>query len=80
MNNGDWVTINRQYAKQHGESNLGGKYEIISKKVPARKLFTEANSVHEFGYDESGRIDPILAAALGIGSAGLLGYANMEER
>jgi hypothetical protein len=51
INTGDWVTINRKYAKEHGESSLGGNYKIISKTVFADEIFTEGNSIHEFGYD-----------------------------
>jgi len=51
INRGDWVTLSRLYAKSHGESALNGNYRIISKKVYARDLFTDGNSIHEFGYD-----------------------------
>ena len=51
INAGDWVTINKKYAEEHGKAHLNNKYKIISKKVPARHLYTDANSVHEFGYD-----------------------------
>ena len=57
INPGDWVTINRQYAKAHGESNLRGNYRIISKKVWARDLFTDGNSIHEWGYNPQPRVD-----------------------
>ena len=50
INPGDWVTINRGYAKQHGESNLPGGYRIISKKVRAGDIFTSGDSFHEWGY------------------------------
>lgn len=52
INPGDWVTINRKYAIDHGESNLGGKgnYKIISKKVTAKDIYTDGNSIHEWGY------------------------------
>ena len=48
----DWVTIVREYAELHGESgNAGGDgYNILSKKVKASELFTEANSLHEWGW------------------------------
>lgn len=78
INNGDWVTLSRAYAKEHGEGALNGKYKILSQKVPARKLFTDGNSIHEFGYDESGKITPemlqLLAGGglLGVGSYGAL--------
>ena len=47
---GDWVTINKDYAKLHG---YGWKSKILSKEVKAKEIFTEANSVHEFGYNPS---------------------------
>ena len=48
---GDWVTINRAYATEHGESTLEGNYKIISKQVHARDIWTDGNSIHEWGYD-----------------------------
>ena len=51
INRGDWVTINRKYAAQHGESARRGDYTIISKRVPARDIFTNGDSIHEWGYD-----------------------------
>lgn len=50
---GDWVTPSRKYAVEHGETYLGGKYKIQVKMVPAKTLFTDANSPYEFGYDPS---------------------------
>uniref|UniRef100_A0A6M3XFR8 Uncharacterized protein n=1 Tax=viral metagenome TaxID=1070528 RepID=A0A6M3XFR8_9ZZZZ len=47
---GDWVTVNRAYAKQHGESTLGGKYEIIENTVKANDLTTNADYFVEQGY------------------------------
>lgn len=47
---GDWVTINKDYAKQHGESVLNDDYKIASKSVPASHVWTNADSIHEFGY------------------------------
>lgn len=51
INKGDWVTLSRSYAKEHGKSNLNNKYVIISKTVRADQLFTDGNSLNEFGYD-----------------------------
>ncbi len=48
---GNWVTISRAYAKEHGDSSLNGEYRIISKTVYAGELFTDGNSLHEQGYD-----------------------------
>jgi hypothetical protein len=78
INNGDWVTINRQYAKEHGQGALGGNYKIISKSVPARKLFTNGDSLHEFGYDESGNATLGALGLLGIGTGAMV-YAGQKE-
>lgn len=53
INAGDWVTLTKDYAKDHGESALKGDYKIISKKVKAKDLWTNADSIHEFGYHPS---------------------------
>jgi hypothetical protein len=47
---GDWVTPNLDYAKQHGLYFDDG-YHIIEKTVPAKHIWTNADSIHEFGYD-----------------------------
>lgn len=53
INAGDWVTPVKSYAREHGNSNLGGRgnYRVVQKRVQARHLFTEGNSLLEFGYD-----------------------------
>jgi hypothetical protein len=51
INPGDWVTINKSYAIEHGKSNLRGNYRILSKTVPAKTLFTTGDSIHEWGYN-----------------------------
>jgi hypothetical protein len=53
INPGDWVTINRQYAVEHGQSNLQKRYRILTKTVKAKDLYTVGDSVHEWGYDPS---------------------------
>jgi hypothetical protein len=45
------VTINKEYAKEHGRDNLRNNYKIISKTVSSKFLFTDGNSIHEWGYD-----------------------------
>lgn len=50
INAGDWVTLSKDYAKNHGESVLGNDYKILSQKVKAKDLWTNADSIHEFGY------------------------------
>lgn len=50
INDGDWVSINRNYAKIHGKHNLNNKFKIITKTVRAKDLYTDGNSIHEWGY------------------------------
>jgi RNA polymerase sigma factor (sigma-70 family) len=51
INRGDWVTINPRYAHDHGKSALNGRYHVLSKTVPASHIFTNGDSIHEWGYD-----------------------------
>ncbi len=48
---GDWVAITPAYAKEHGRAHLQGAYKIITKTVHARDIYTEGNSLDEWGYD-----------------------------
>ena len=50
INNGDWVTTSRMYAKEHGESHLNNNYKIVTKTVKASQLYTDGNSIFEWGY------------------------------
>lgn len=50
IRSGDWVTISKEYAKDHGEANLNGDYKIASKLVPARHIYTNGDSHLEWGY------------------------------
>lgn len=54
---GDWVTISKEYAKEHGEGALKGDYKIASKRVPASDLYTNGDSIHEWGYHPGQRSD-----------------------
>ena len=54
INPGDWVTLSKDYAKTHGESVLDKNYKILSKNVKAKELWTNADSIQEFGYNPSG--------------------------
>ncbi len=54
---GDWVTISKEYAKEHGEGALKGDYKIASKMVPASDLYTNGDSIHEWGYHPGQRSD-----------------------
>lgn len=50
LRKGDWVTLSRLYAVEHGESNLKNGFTIVSARVRAKELFSEGNSLNEFGY------------------------------
>lgn len=50
INDGDWVTINPDYAKLHGKNNLK-KYKILTKTVSAKTLYTYGDNIHEWGYN-----------------------------
>ena len=52
LRNSDWVTPSRDYAVQHGQSSLDGKYRIISAKVALNRLWWDGNSIAELGYDD----------------------------
>ena len=51
INRGDWVTTSRAYATGHGAGPLRGNYRILTKTVKAKDLYTDGNSIMEFGYD-----------------------------
>lgn len=56
INPGDWVTPSREYARQHGESNLydttrmRGVYNIISREVTAKELVWPGDYLPEWGW------------------------------
>lgn len=50
INNGDWVTINPAYAREHGQSNIG-QFRVLTKTVSAKNLYNEGD-VNEWGYNE----------------------------
>ena len=50
INAGDWVTLSPSYADSHLLSNLEEGH-VIKKKIPARDLWFDGDSINEFGYD-----------------------------
>lgn len=50
IEDGNWVTTVRAYARDHGEAWLKNDFRILEKTVPASSLWTEGNSIFEFGY------------------------------
>jgi hypothetical protein len=51
INPGDWVAITREYADAHGESRFDGDYDVIEMQVRAGDIFTNGDSIQEWGYD-----------------------------
>jgi len=51
INNGDWVTINKAYAINHGRTQLNNRYKILVKTVKAKHVYSNGDSIHEWGYD-----------------------------
>ena len=49
---GDWVTPSMEYAREHGESNLDGKYRIISHRVYIKDVYWNGDDICEWGYDD----------------------------
>ena len=58
INAGDWVAIDRRYANDHGESALHGRYRVLTKRVPAYTLFTNGDSIQEWGYHPNASVVP----------------------
>ena len=50
IEDGDFVTPSRLYAQQHNDLVHDGKGTILQRKVKAKTLITEGNSLNEFGY------------------------------
>lgn len=48
INPGDWVSISRDYVVEHGRMFKENK--ILSKTVRAKELFTDGNSINEWGW------------------------------
>lgn len=52
INPGDWVTLSRAYAHQHGyQDDPGGDWPIVYADVPATSVWTDGNDPSEYGYD-----------------------------
>ena len=50
---GDWVALNINYVLEHAEGGFGDdgdEYLVLSALVPASTLWTEGNSIQEWGY------------------------------
>ncbi len=47
---GDWITLSKIYADQHGWAYLEEGYDVITKKVKAKEVFTSGDGLPEWGY------------------------------
>ena len=50
ISSGDMVTISRVQAAKHGKKHFGGDFEIVSKVVQAKSLYSGSDGLHEWGY------------------------------
>lgn len=50
INKGDWVTLSKEYAKYHNESQFNGKGNIVEKKVKATDIQYAGDDINEWGY------------------------------
>jgi 8-oxo-dGTP pyrophosphatase MutT (NUDIX family) len=49
---GDWVSLSKDYARQHGmQENPHDDWPVIKTSVPAKHLHTDADDFREFGYN-----------------------------
>lgn len=75
---GDWVTTTKDYADMHG---LGLEdYKILQGRTEAKRLRTDGNSPHEFGYTGNARPDLLAGTALGTGAAAAALRPVFDER
>lgn len=61
INSGDWITINKNYAQLHGESNLNGDFKILEKEVYAKDVYTDGNSLNEWGFEPNQKMDLMIS-------------------
>ena len=53
LNNGDWITLSKTYAKEHADSwntDEGENYKLHEFKVKAKDVLWDMNSLEEWGY------------------------------
>ncbi len=50
INEGDWVSLSKQYARQHGLSNGDDDWPVYSAQVPARTVWHAGDDLMEWGY------------------------------
>jgi 8-oxo-dGTP pyrophosphatase MutT (NUDIX family)/predicted GNAT family acetyltransferase len=55
INTGDWVTLSREYAKQHVQSNVPGGH-VLRIDAPAKHIISGGDDLQEWGYHGPTRI------------------------
>lgn len=51
LQDGDWITFSKDYAKSHGGNRFDGKYKIITQKVNKNDVWWDGNDINEWGFD-----------------------------
>ena len=50
INDGDWITLSKNYADMHNESQLDGKGKVLEMKVKAKDIQFAGDALEEWGY------------------------------
>ena len=50
INDGDWITLSKNYAEMHNESQLDGKGKVLEMKVKAKDIQFAGDALEEWGY------------------------------
>ena len=50
INHGDWVTLSRAYAHDHGHVDGSSDWPVVFADVPAPQVWTDGNDPSEYGY------------------------------
>jgi len=50
INDGDWITLSKNYAKRHNEHSLGNKGNVVEMKVKAKDIQFAGDDIKEWGY------------------------------
>ena len=51
INDGDWISLNKDYCHTHGKNVLAGDYKILEDKVSIDKIYWDGGNLTEFGFD-----------------------------
>lgn len=79
FNTGDWISISKNYAKQHGKSVLNGDYDLIKAKARAADISEPGDSIAEQGYWGSPIVGKVTRGILPLFAAGGAAAAMSPE-